>query len=118
MKRMLLSVVSFVVIASQAGRAAADMDVTFETVDEVSRSSDSDYRLHVRGIPQGQTEPVELAAVIARSDEHTALLAQGASCERMALLAASRPGRYLLRLTTSTSTNELEFLDSCRLIRR
>lgn len=117
MKRVSVSLIGLVLLVTLPGSAAADIDLTFETVDEVRRVAWEEHSLHVRGIPQGQSEPVEVAATIARFSPENDRLAQAASCERMALLAASRPGRYLFRILTSSSDGR-EWLSDCRLVRR
>lgn len=117
MKRLSASLIGFILVAALTGPAAADIDLTFEAVDEVSRVSDVDYFLHIRGIPQGQSEAVEVVARVVTATSGNGHLELAASCERMALVAASRPGRYLFRIVTMRSNNQ-ETLDSCRLIRR
>jgi hypothetical protein len=112
MKRVLASLI---LVALMAGPAAADLDVTFETVDEVERVDWEEHELRVRGIPQGQTEPIQVAAIAGNRVESQLL--QATACERMALLATSRPGRYLFRIVT-TESNGRELLNRCRLIRR
>lgn len=105
MKRL---IVSLLLVAAMAGPAAAGVFV-FETVDEFERQGD---RLIVRGILQGQTEGTEL--VLRWLTQPTELTA---SCERMALMAMARPGRYFLRVTTDTRGN-VEVFEYCRLLRR
>src|SRR5262245_58104525 len=112
MRRFLLSLL---LVAATAGTAAADVTITFHTVDEVERDDFFRVNLRVRGIPQGQTAPVAFEAYVEPSDGAGRERTQ--SCERMALLAASRPGRYLLRLQ-SRGTSTDEHLVACRLIRR
>jgi hypothetical protein len=116
MKRL---IVALVLVASMAGTAAADLDVTFETVDEVANGYVDFWQLQVRGIREGQTEPFLLVAALGEFGDNT-LADLAARCERMALLAMSRPGRYLLRITTTggASSGRLEILSTCRLIRR
>lgn len=110
------SILSLIVVALLAGTAAADRDVTFETVDEVGRGINpfNDDELRVRGIPQGQTEEVLVSVAVGFNAED--YRERVAGCERMALMAASRPGRYLLRIATGGSGDT--FLVSCSLIRR
>ncbi len=116
MKRV---IASLILVASLAGPAAADQDVTFETVDEVARGYFDEPELRVSGIPQGETEPFVLRATLDVFGG-TALSELGTACERMALLAMSRPGRYLFQITTNGSSDpgEREFLSNCRLLRR
>jgi hypothetical protein len=111
MKRPILSLI---VVALLAGTAGADQDVTFETVDEVTYDVAGFDSLQVRGIPQGQSEPVLVVGLVVAGEG----LDRSAMCQRMALLAASRPGRYFLRVGTRDDGNGREFLTLCSLIRR
>jgi hypothetical protein len=96
MKRL---IASLIMVAALAAPAAANQDVTFETVDEVSRGFFAGgLELQIGGVPQGQSEPFLLHAFVESFGGVLEDLAT--NCERMALLAMSRPGRYLLRITT------------------
>lgn len=103
MKRV---IASLFLVAAMAGTALADVFV-FETVDEFELEVS---RLHFRGVPQGEAEPIDVTAFWWGEPQVHAVKA----CERMALMAMARPGRYFLRVATSSERDIL----SCRLIRR
>jgi hypothetical protein len=105
MKRV---IASLLLVAAMAGTAFADVFV-FETVDEFDRTSD---RLSFRGILQGGAEPSDVEVWVQGYPE-----SMTTSCERMALMAMARPGRYLLRITTNFNGLD-HLLVVCRLIRR
>ncbi len=105
MKRV---IASLLLVAAMAGTAFADVFV-FETVDEFENT---DEFQRFRGILQGGAEPSDLEVWVTAYPE-----SMTTSCERMALMAMARPGRYLLRITTSV-VNQVHRLDVCRLIRR
>ena len=107
MKRL---IASLILVAAMAGTAAADVFV-FETVDEFERR---EQELHFSGLPQGEAEATDLS--IRWNGEPPA---EAATCERMALMAMARPGRYLLRVTTQwDDVYDLHYIRNCRLIRR
>ncbi len=110
------AIASLVLVAAMAGPAAADIDVTFEAVDEFSRGwvPGPDFQIRVRGLPQGEVDPIDVVASLFNDD---ILLPVAESCERMALLAISRPGRYLFRIETNFD-GQREILTRCNLIRR
>jgi hypothetical protein len=113
MKRLLAALI---LVALLAGPAMADLDLTFETVDEVERGFFDDWVFRVRGIPQGETEAVQVIANVVTTDQGGEV---ATACERMALLAVSRPGRYFFQIATrSDNPPRRETLYSCRLIRR
>ena len=105
MKRL---IASLFLVAAMAGNAFADVFV-FETVDEYERVDES---LRFRGVLQGEAEPSELDALF-----FTDPAPLTTSCERQALMAMARPGRYLFQVTTQPISSG-ELLVSCRLIRR
>jgi hypothetical protein len=87
------------------------------TVDDVSRDATSnDSTLAVTGIVSGESTPRAISA-------HLYVQSRGAlpqlleSCERYALVMMSKPGRYLLELTTPGSTAQYTVVSNCRLKR-
>lgn len=106
MKRL---IASLFLVAAMAGTALADVFV-FETVDEFELRAE---RVDFRGVLQGEVNPSDLTA--RWSGEPVVYAAK--ACERMALMAMARPGRYLLQVTTDFD-GFYHSLYGCRLIRR
>lgn len=78
-----------VAIATTLPAASAVADVTYETVDAVMPQSTS--RLTITGIKTGQSAPTTQEYILTTLDI-------SGRCERMAVLAMSRPGKYRLTM--------------------
>ena len=88
-----------------APRLAAADTFAFDTVDAVELSGSS---ITVTGILSGQSSPTTRPFSVSNA----AMLQQ---CERVALMAISKPGKYQLHIVTYTGSN---YVGSCKLILR
>jgi hypothetical protein len=72
--------------------------VVFETVDAVTTQSDES--LLIEGIVQGESEPraVSFRVGPTSSQNYPSTGAQATDCHRQAMLALTKPGRFLLKL--------------------
>jgi hypothetical protein len=80
---------------------AQEIQTTFETVDSFNHGhnlgpNQQYFGFEVTGIVQGETTPRTVFTHI--NVIFTSVESAGRSCERMALLAQSKPGQYLLRV--------------------
>jgi hypothetical protein len=80
---------------------AANPQVTFETVDSYSLGyglgpDQSTYGIELTGIVQGENTPRTIVTNMSPAYSDSEFI--GRSCERMALLAQSKPGQYLLQV--------------------
>ena len=88
--RTLGAVLVLLSVAASGARAQSEPVIVFETVDAVEESS-SGTIVTMTGIIQGQGQPTSVR-----------LLGVSQGCRQQALLALSKPGKYLLRITNPT----------------
>ena len=120
MRNRLTCVAALTVLTALAGTAAADTTDVFVAVDEVAVAIEpsaltSDPRLELTGVLDGGAAPVTQLYAGANA---TAAIEVTQRCERLALLAMARPGRYALEVVrTDTLNNGRYTMRVCRLAR-
>ncbi len=94
--------------------AFAEVQATyvFTTVDSYDIKGDS-YEVQVRGIVQGESAPRTVSLTYYPAEGHYTF----ERCERMVLLAMSRPGQYFLELRQEGHPSTGQFI-ACKLTRR
>jgi hypothetical protein len=108
LKRTVLAAALAVLLLGAARDATAQTTVTvyvFTTVDAVKSSVD---RLYITGILEGTSTPATRAIQVAYSQYYSHL----ENCERLAMLAMTKPGQYVLEITRPSSS-----YDTCELRR-
>jgi len=119
MSRTLIACAAFVALSSVALRADAvgplptTSSVTYETVDAVEVEG---VWITVTGILVGDIAPARLGFKIAGAGQ-PASEAAASRCDRLALLAMSRPGKFLFNLTVSLLGGGSAVF-SCKLVAR
>jgi len=120
MRNRLTCVAALTVLAALAGIAAADTTDIFVAVDEVAVAIEptavsSVPRLELTGVLDGGAAPV---TQVYTGGNATAAIEVAQRCERLALLAMARPGRYALEVVRSdTPSSGRYFVHACRLAR-
>ncbi|WP_375768737.1 hypothetical protein NR798_44860 [Archangium gephyra] len=114
--KTLASTATLLLALSPLSIASAQSSVetfVFETVDSYELLSGA-YQLTVTGILQGEAAPRTIA-IVPTSLTSTAYDARVRSCERMALMAMSKPGQYFFELRRLGTSQPLQ---GCKLTRR
>ena len=99
-----LAMVSLLFVAPRPAAATVTYTYVFDTVDAFEIDPNT-YYFTLTGIPSGQTAPVTQTIFFISQQ-----IAQ--RCERLALLAMSKPGKYQLHIGANTSNT------GCKLVRR
>lgn len=113
MKRIVIAVAASLVLAGGVGRAQTSPNpvVTFTTVDAVEAQSS---KLVITGVKEGETAATTQQFLICSTpstDVRCAALIE--NCDRLALLAMTKPGQYLLKIAPGNSI----YYATCRLER-
>jgi len=119
MRNRLTCVAALTVLTALAGTAAADTTDIFVAVDKVAVAVEPTAgmapRLELTGVLDGGAAPVTQLYAGANA---TAAIEVTQRCERLALLAMARPGRYALEVVrTDTLNNGRYTMRVCRLAR-
>ncbi|MFY0572243.1 hypothetical protein ACN28E_51580 [Archangium lansingense] len=88
----------------------------FETVDSYEILSGV-YQLNVTGIIQGEAAPRTIA-IPPSTNANTTYDVRVRSCERLALIAMSKPGQYFFEVRRGSSSVYGQPLQGCKLTRR
>ena len=119
MSRTLVACAALVALSSISSRADAvgstgSSNLTYETVDEVEVEG---VWITITGVPVGQTGTVRFSYRISGAGASSqATEASAARCDRLALVAMTKPGKFLFAMALSTVNNGNLF--SCKLVTR
>jgi hypothetical protein len=111
-------VIASMIFMAPRPAAAAITPTVFDTVDSVEAYYQSEYTLTVKGILAGGTTPTTHTFNFYNSSGGSSVeSALAERCERFAVLAMSKPGKYQLSITWEASGSD-KINRGCKLILR
>lgn len=105
-----LALASLIFLAPRPA-AAAPVTQTFDTVDTVELKLSGYYTFIVSGILVGQTTTSTLTFQVSNSSIWE-------QCQRFAVIAMDKPGKYRFAVVGDLNSNNIYFVNSCKLILR